>query len=37
MPTNTPRRRKAMVLGDRVPVLAVNETWSMDIMADNRG
>jgi putative transposase len=35
MRMKTPRRRKAVVLRDRVPALAVNQTWSMDFMADN--
>ena len=35
MRIKTPRRRKAVVLRDCVPALAMNQTWSMDFMADN--
>lgn len=31
----TPRRRKAIVIRDRAKAEAVNQTWSMDFMADN--
>ncbi len=30
-----PRRRKSTVLRDRPKAVAVNQTWSMDFMADN--
>jgi len=32
---NAPRRRRAVVLRDRVAANALNQTWSMDFMADN--
>ena len=35
MRLKTPRRRRAVVLRDRVAADAVNQTWSMDFMADN--
>ena len=35
MRLKTPRRRRAVVLRDRVVANAVNQTWSMDFMADN--
>ena len=35
MRLKTPRRRRAVVLRDRVAANAVNQTWSMDFMADN--
>ncbi len=35
MRLKAPRRRRAAVLRDRVAADAVNQTWSMDFMADN--
>lgn len=35
MRLKTPRRRKSIVLRDRAKAAAVNQTWSMDFMADN--
>ncbi len=35
MRLKTPRRRKSIVLRDRAKAEAVNQTWSMDFMADN--